>query len=174
MDEVKKKQVKNVCYVPGEDSILRALSLQNVHRKKWLLIPPTAWIPTSKFSMLCLLWGKRKKKKKKITFYLQVSFLKDFFKAMCVFESLCLSLYISRQSQNSPEIELGRLLPPTLTLTMQHCEEAWLCSLFALPWLSQRLTVKGQLLCSLVLYRIRIFWIIESQLMSKHCPWQNK
>ena len=29
-----KKQVKNVCYVPGEDSILRALSLQNVHRKK--------------------------------------------------------------------------------------------------------------------------------------------
>lgn len=50
--------------------------------------------------------------KRKITFYLQVSFLKVF-KAMCEFESLCLSLYISRQSQNSLEIELRRLATST-------------------------------------------------------------
>lgn len=168
----KKKQVKNVCYIPGEDRILKALSLQNVHRKKWLLIPPTAWIPTSKFSMLCLLWGIKKEKE---NYILSPGFIsQSFFKAMCVFESLCLHLYISRQSQNSLEIEPRRLLPPTLTFTMQHCEEAWLSSLFALPQLSQRLTVKGQSLCSLVLYHIRMFWIIESQLMSKHCLWQRK
>lgn len=117
-------------------------------------------------------FGAKKKKKKernKITFYLQVSFLKVFFKAICVFESLWLSLYISRQSQNSLEIELRRLFPPTLTFTMQLCEETWLSSPFALPQLSQRLTVKGQPLCSLASHLIRVFWIMESRLMSKHC-----
>lgn len=51
---------------------------------------------------------KEEKKKRKITFYLQVSFLKVF-KAVCEFKSLCLGLYISRQSQNSLQMELRRL-----------------------------------------------------------------
>jgi hypothetical protein len=78
--------------------------------QKEMTSPTYCLNPPSKFSMQCLLWGKEKKRKKKrkITFYLQVSFLKVF-KAVCEFKSLCLGLYISRQSQNSLQMELRRL-----------------------------------------------------------------